>query len=418
MFLKSKIFCIAAIITLTAASAFAGDWPNWHGADRTNKSKETGLLTVWPAGGPKLLWTAEGVGEGYSGVSTAGGAGYTAGSRDKANYVFAYDLATGKRLWERKVGDEWEATGSFSFARTYMGSRGTPAFNQGMVYYLSDKGILAALDAKTGAVKWTVNLHQKYGSEIPDYGYSESPLIIGDRLYVGAFGNKNTVVCLDKKTGNVIWEGGHVGGKGGFSSLVPIENSGIKQLVSFTSDFLFGVNMDNGAVLWTVPFKNRLGLNCTDIIYHDNHVFASSGYKLGSMLVNLRSGGSGKVNAEKVYEVETMDNHHGGVILHNGYLYGASHEKGWFCLDFKTGKQMWNVPGKGSVTFAEGQLYFYDEGGKMSLVKAQHGKFEEVSSFEVPAGGKGAYWAHPVVSNGVLYLRHSDKIYAYDVKRR
>ncbi|MDR3012501.1 MAG: PQQ-like beta-propeller repeat protein [Chitinispirillales bacterium] len=415
---KPKLYNFAAIvIAIVATAAFAGDWPNFHGPDRTNKSRETGLLTSWPQGGPTLLWSASGAGAGYSGVSVADGVIYTAGSKSSANYVFAYDL-TGKPLWERRVGAEWEASGSFSFARAYQGSRGTPTVSGGMVYYLSDRGNLVALDAKTGAERWSVDVHRRYETTIPVYGYSESPLVIGDRLYVAVFGKKHTVVCFNRNNGNVIWEGGHVGGNGGFSSLVPIESAGVKQLVSFTADFLFGVSVENGSVLWTVPVRNSHGLNCTDIIYHDGHVFASSGYGFGSMLVKLSAGAGGRVTAEQVYKTDLMDNHHGGIVFHNGHVYGGSHRRGWFCLDFRTGRQMWNAPGKGSIVFAENMLYLYDEEGKMSLVKAQPGSFETVSSFEVPSGGRGAYWAHPAISNGVLYLRHADKIFAYDIKRR
>jgi outer membrane protein assembly factor BamB len=405
----------ASIATAIAAtSAFSADWPAFHGSDRSNKSKESGLLKEWPKGGPKLLWTAKGLGEGYSGVTVAGGFVYTAGNRDKGSFVFAFDLG-GKLVWEKRAGASvYEAKDAF--ARPYQGSRGTPVVDGGVVYYLSDAGFLSALDAKTGAEKWSVSLRERFNAEMPKFGYSESPLIIGDRLYVAPYGAKATVVCLDKKTGSVIWESGRVGGDAGYASFVPAENSGYKQLISFTSEFVYGVSEADGKILWTAPFKSKYEVNCTDIAYQDGHVFAASG-GLGSALVKLSAKGGG-VAAEMVYETKAMDNQHGGVIIHNGYVYGSGHDQGpgWFCLDFKTGKQMWNAPGKGSVTFADGMLYFYDEKGKMSLVRAQSDKFAEAGSFEVPSGGKGANWAHPVVSGGVLYLRHADNLYAYNIK--
>jgi outer membrane protein assembly factor BamB len=417
MKIRTKVFRVVSVfVCVLCTSAFSLDWPSFHGSDRTNKSKETGLLKKWPDKGPKLLWTASGLGTGYSGVSVSGGMIYTAGSKDKANTVFAFNPA-GKLVWEKKAGKAWEA--SAAFARAYHGTRSTPAIDGGAAYYLSDAGLLVALDAKTGAEKWSVDLHKKYEAQMPMFGYSESPLIEGDRLYVAPYGKNVTAVCLDKNTGKVIWESPVVQGTGGYASFVIAENSGFRQLISFTSHHVYSLDSKTGKLLWTVPFNNRTNNNCTDIIYHDGYVFASTGYGVGSILIKL-SARDGGVAAQKVYDTKLMDNHHGGVILHNGYLYGSGHEsKGWFCLDFKTGRQMWNhTRGKGSVTFAEGMLYFYDEEGTMSLVKAQPDKFEVVSTFKVPSGGRGAYWAHPVVSHGVLYLRHADNLYAYDIKSR
>ena len=425
MMISARFFRVTAVlICVMYTCAVSSDWPAFHGLDRTNKSKETGLLKKWPDDGPALLWTASGLGLGYSGVSASHGIVYTAGVVDKVNYVFAFDN-NGKLLWRKEAGNSWE--GKSAFARGFEGSRSTPTVSGGMVYYLSDMGKLTAFDAKTGAPKWSLDIREKYEGHIARYAYSESPLIDGDKLYVAAYG-KAGALCLDKKTGKVIWESERLpGGAGeqgdtyaGYTSFVLVNDNGFRQLMSYTADYVYGMNSANGKLLWKVPFANpRHRDNCTDVIYHDGHVFASSGYGHGSMLVKLNKTESG-VSAKEVYRTKLMDNHHGGLIFHNGYIYGSGHEsKGWFCLDFKTGKQMWNTPGKGSITFAEGMLYLYDENsGAVSLVKAQHEKYELVSAFQVPPGGKGAHWAHPVVSNGVLYLRHADKLYAYNIKSK
>ncbi|MCL2183094.1 MAG: PQQ-binding-like beta-propeller repeat protein [Chitinispirillia bacterium] len=422
---------MAAIIVSMAAvtAAFASDWPNWHGPDRTNKSKETGLLKQWPAGGPKLLWTADGLGAGYSGVSVSGGVVYSAGVKEsvsdtvnkpKVNYVFAFDLG-GKLLWEVEAGPAWEA--QRAFARAYQGSRSTPTVDGGMVFYLSDTGLLLALDAKSGERMWTLNLREKYDATIPEYGYSESPLIAGDRLYAAAYGKKAGVVCLNKKTGSVIWESAPKAasakrGDPGYASFIMANNSGYKQLISFSADYVYGMDSETGKFLWTAGIKNNRDNNCTDAVYHDGHVFATSGYGRGSILVKLEQNGS-EVTAKKVYDLKLLDNQHGGVILHDGHIYGSGHDNpGWFCLDFKTSKQKWKTPGKGSLTFAEGMLYLYDETGTMTLAKASPESYAAVSSFKVPEGGKGSYWAHPVISHGVLYLRHANNLYAYGIKAK
>ncbi len=171
-----------------------------------------------------------------------------------------------------------------------------------------------------------------------------------------------------------------------------------------------------GKLLWKVDYKNRQGLNVTDVIVNNEYVFISSGYGKGSMLLKLKVSGE-EIIPETVWHSELMDNHHGGVILHNGYLYGSgSNSRGWFCLDFLTGKQIWKTPqGKGSLTYADGMLYMLEERGTMRLASATPDKFELSGEFKMPEGGKGMYWAHPVVCGGHLYIRHADKLYAYDI---
>lgn len=112
-----------------------------------------------------------------------------------------------------------------------------------------------------------------------------------------------------------------------------------------------------------------------------------------------------------------MDNHHGDIILHEGYLYGSGYAaRGWFCLDFMTGNQMWKARGKSSMLYADNMLYCLEEKGTMRLVRATPDAYEEISSFKVPRGGEGMHWAHPVVYNERLYICHADKLFAYDVR--
>jgi outer membrane protein assembly factor BamB len=223
------------------------------------------------------------------------------------------------------------------------------------------------------------------------------------------------MACLEKRNGKLIWANTGVPGSVGFNSPVLAESGGYRQILSMSSSCVYGADMKSGKVLWSVAHENKRSNNITDPIHHDGHVFASSGYGKGSILLKLK--GSGKeIVPETVWRSEILDNHHGGVILHDGNLYGAGHESGgWFCLDFLTGKPMWNVRGKGSLVYADGMLYCLEERGTMKLVKAAPKKYELVSSFKVPRGGKGLFWAHPVVCGGRLYVRHADKLFAYDI---
>ena len=226
------------------------------------------------------------------------------------------------------------------------------------------------------------------------------------------------MVCLNKKDGKLIWANKEIPGTAGFSSPILAEFSGYLQIINFSSNCVYGVDTKTGNLLWSVEYENQRSLNCTDAIFHHGYVLASSGYGKGSILIKLSASGE-KIIPETVWHTTLMDNHHGGVILLDGYLYGSgSNSRGWFCLDFMTGKQMWNTRGKGSLIYADKMFYFLEERGTMKLVKATPEKYDVVSSFEVPEGGKGMHWAHPVVCGRRLYVRHTDKLFAFDIKSK
>jgi outer membrane protein assembly factor BamB len=174
---------------------------------------------------------------------------------------------------------------------------------------------------------------------------------------------------------------------------------------------------EKGQLLWQFEFGNKRENSCTDVIVSDGLVYASTGYGGGCILLRPKPKDDGKFSVESVWKSELLDNHHGGVLLLNGHLYGAGHEaRGWFCLDFKTGKQLWQAPGKGSLTYADGRLYCLDEKGTIWLLKATAEKWDPSGSFRLPRGGKGLYWSHPVVCGGRLYVRHSEQLFAYDIR--
>lgn len=414
--IRNSVLCIC-FLTLSVSISIAqttNEWPSFHGSDRTNKSAETGLLKEWQPNGPELLWTVSGLGNGYSSISVGGGLLYTAGKYDNQTYLFCYDLA-GKPVWQKPNGKSWSTT--LSWAASYTGSRSTPTYDNGIVYHLSESGRLTAFEAKTGKEKWSREMTQDFDAEIPEYGYSESVLIDANNLYVKPAGKKGFQVCLDKRTGGTIWVNTDIPGTMGYNSMVINEYGGQRQIVGASSNCFYGVNTNTGVLLWKVDFVNQRELNLTDAICFNEYVFLTSGYGKGSMLVKLTPSGKGFVT-QTIWKSDLMDNHHGGVILHDGYLYGSgSNSRGWFCLDFLTGKQIWKTEGKGSVTFADGMLYILDERGTMRLVRATPGKYEKSGEFKVPRGGESMYWAHPVVCGGRLYIRHADKLYAYNISK-
>jgi len=416
MFSCSSLICLCALLLLTTCSAEQQtlcEWSSFHGPDRTNKSTGTGLLSEWPEEGPPLLWSTPGLGEGFSTVSFGGGFIYTAGVNENQSYVFCFDL-DGKLIWKSPNGNLWSTR--MSHASSYTGPRSTPTYDDGLLYHLGDMGRLAAFDAISGKEIWYKDLMEEFDAGTLEYGYAESVLTDGDRLYVRPAGRKGFLVCLDKNNGEVIWVNNEIPGVEGYTSAIKMDFGGYRQILGSSSDCYYGVDSETGKLLWKVDFVNQQGLNITDPVIYNDHVFISSGYGKGSRMIRLKSV-DGEIIPETVWETELMDNHHGGVILHEGFLYGSgSSARGWFCLDFSTGDLVWNDPiGKGSITYADGMLYLLDERGSIRLVRATPERFEVSGEFRVPEGGRGMYWAHPVVCGGRLYIRHADMLFAYDI---
>lgn len=399
--------------------ASAGDqtsWPCFHGPRRDNLSMDTGLLQAWPEGGPKRLWTASGIGFGYSSVAVVGDRIFTAGMIERQTYVTALDLV-GRQVWQRLNGRSWQASKRQTWAVPYAGARGTPTVDGDTVFHLSELGRLAAFDSRTGEERWNVELLKTFDAERPEYGYSESVLIHGDMLFCCPAGAAGYIAALDKKTGRTVWVNTDVKDAVGNGSCVIAHMDGIEQVVTMSANRVLSFDPRNGRLLWQFEFGNKRENSCTDVIVSDGRVYASSGYGAGSILLRPERQGDGTFSVTLVWRSDLLDNHHGGVVLRDGHLYGAGHEaRGWFCLDFRTGGKRWQTPGKGSLTYADDRLYCLDERGTMSLVKATSEKWDQISSFRPPRGGKGLFWAHPVVCRGRLYVRHAEQLCAYDIR--
>jgi outer membrane protein assembly factor BamB len=398
---------------LPAAETDAPCWPMFHGPTGNNHSPETGLLKKWPSGGPKMLWMAEKLGFGYSGVTIAHDLVYTAGNIDERTAITAMDL-DGKIRWRNM---DCEA-----FVGHMLGTRATPTINGERLYHKSPLGDVICLNAKTGEQFWKMNILDEFNSENIEWAISESLLIDGDHVICSPGGPETAIVALDKMTGETVWKSATADGDlASYSSPILVEYEGLRIILNMTAKALIGVNADTGKLLFRFPHKTLHDANVCSPIFHDGQVFISSGYgTTGSAMVKLTVKGD-DVTAEKVWLSKDLDNHHGGVILVDGYLYGASdrfsHQK-WICLDWKTGEMMYAEKGvgKGSATYAEGMLYTLSEMHDVGLVKATPDGHEVISEFEIPDLGKSTTRAHPVICGGRLYIRHNEYLYVYDVK--
>ncbi len=410
MKLRSGLVLLALIVSV-AAAADAADWPVFHGPDGSNKSPDTGLLKEWPEGGPQLIWQTDGLGEGYASVSVARGMVYTSGNKDDRTIITALDM-DGKVAWQAANGEAW--------TKDVPGTRGTPSLDGDRLYHESPTGNVIAMNAKTGKEIWSLDILKEFEGENIQWALSESLILDGDRLICCPFGKKASIVALDKTTGKVVWAAESTDDKAGYGTPALVEHGGIRMVLTMNQRAIVGVNADTGKLLFRFPHETKYDVNALLPIFHQGQVFVSSGYGAGSRMIKLTVKGK-SVSAEQVWENKELDNHHGGVILHEGYLYGTNFRGQWMCLDWKTGKVQWTEKGigKGSVTFADGLLYGFNERENdrtVGLIKPSPEGYEQLSAFQIPEGGKGNSWAHPVVIGGRLYLRHGDLLFVYNVK--
>jgi outer membrane protein assembly factor BamB len=406
------LILIGSLILTNAAYPADQDsfWPQFHGPNRDNISTEKGLLKKWPDNGPDLLWTTKDLGHGYSSISIADGMIYTAGSIEKDTVIIALNME-GKILWQVKNGKAW--TGD------HPGTRGTPTIDGDRLFHQSPHGNLICLDAKTGDRIWEFNIIEKFKSKIPRWALSESLLIDGNHLICCPGGPQTCIVALNKENGSVIWKAPSTGERAGYASPTLVEYKGLRIIIKLTSKGMIGVNADTGELLWHIKHESYADENVLMPVFHNGEVFIST-LKTGSVKwkVNVKNG---KVSLEEIWRTEEIDNHHGGVILLNGNLYGTSTFRNrnlLVCLDWKTGrnKYMDKGVGKVSLTYADGMLYTLSIDGVMGLVRPTPEGHKLVSSFEIPKGGKGKSWAHPVVCGPRLYIRHGEFLYAYRLR--
>ncbi len=423
----SAVLLGLAGLGLAPAALDADAWPQWRGPARDGRSAETGLLETWPEGGPPLAWQASGLGVGFSSIAVADGRIYSLGDFEDKQYALALSATDGAELWRAPVGPAWDDGMG--------GPRSTPTVDGDRLYIMNTEGDVVSLEAATGKEIWRRSLTADFGSHMmqamgtTDWKYSESPLVDGDRVIVSPGVTDAAMVALDKTTGETIWQAGigRLGSAGAYgaaySSVVISHGGGIKHYVQFIGRGVIGIEAETGEFLWGYnPVANDIA-NITTPLVWDDYVFASSGYGTGAALIHLKPGEEGGLEAEEVYflEADTFQNHHGGLILHDGHIYtGTGHNKGFpLAIQASDGAVLWGPErndgtGSAAITYADGRIYFRYQNGVMVLVEATPEGYREHGSFEIP-DVEAPSWSHPVISGGKLYLREQDHLYCYDV---
>lgn len=392
---------LALVVVCLAAVAPAADSPQFRGPERNGVFPEAGLMDTWPEGGPRLLWIADGLGESFASISVVGERIYTTGKFGRRGSVIALD-GDGNRIWATEYGEVHDGNG-------YPGTRTTPTFDAGMLYIMSSLGKAVALDAATGEVRWARDLP----SRDITWGISESPLVVDDSVIFTPGGRAGTLMALDKTTGETRWAMTELLERSAYCSPRLFDDGERRQIVTLTERHLIGVDPENGDLLWKVAHPGRYDIHAVSPVFHESLIYVSDGYRQGGKMFELAANGRG---VELRWTEGELDIHHGGAVLVDGIIYGAASNGTWYALDAESGEVLASRRrlGKGSVVYADGRLYGYVESGDALLVDPDPESFTVVGEFEVEHG-RGQHWAHPVISDGVLYIRHGDVLMAYDI---
>jgi outer membrane protein assembly factor BamB len=409
--------CACGAILLSLA-AHAGDWPQWRGPQRNGISSETGLLKEWPKQGPRLVWQAKDIGDGYAAPSVVGNRIYILSNRGLDNeFVAALSTQDGKQVWATTLGK----VGNPNQMPSFPTARSTPTVDGAVLYALGSDGDLACLETASGKIRWRKSLRADFGGHPGQWAYSESPLVDGNTLVVTPGGAQATLVALNKQTGETIWKSAVPGGDdAAYASVIVVEAGGHKQYVQFLARGLVGVDAKTGQFLWRYDATGKGNTNIPSPVASRGYIYSSQSRGPGA-LVRLTAAGQG-VAAEQVYLERGLPNGGGGSVVIGATHYGTGDE-GLVAADWVTGKVIWQNAGTGggAILHAENRLYIHGENGEVILAEVTPEAYREEGRFMPPDRPKRTRaamekaWAYPVLANGRLYIRELDSLWCYDV---
>ncbi len=402
--MMKKIFLIIGIIAV-CLNLTAQDIAQWRGTNRDGIYKETGLMKKWPQPGPKMIWHFDGLGEGYSSAAVTSTAVYTTGMINGTGYVFALDH-NGKLLWKKDYGKEWN--------ESHTGARSTPLVVRDKLYIMSAYGKLTCMNTSNGQTIWSVDFMDQYDARNLTWGITENLVHDGNILYCTPGGRDANVVALDRNTGKIIWKSKGSGERSGYNSPVIVNLPSRKLLVTMMERSIHGFDASNGTLLWKHAHINEYSVHPNVPVYIDGYLYCTIGYGVGGVMLKLSPDGT---KVSEVWKNAKHDPKIGGFVVLNGKIYGAGdYNRNFFCLDWKTGKIIYQVNqlAPSNVIANDGLLYVYAERGTVNLVEPAESSINIISSFKVPLGS-GPHWAHLVINNKRLYVRHGNSMMVYDI---
>lgn len=418
--ISAKRLVAALLLSVCGAVLYADDWPQWRGPNRDGISQEKGLLKQWPQAGPKLVWQVDRLGDGYSTPSVAKGGLYVMANQGLDDeFVKALDAKDGKEIWSTRLGK----VGNPQQKPSYPAARSTPTVDGELLFALGSDGDLACLQTRDGKLRWHKHLREEFSGKPGTWAYSESPLIDGDRLVCTPGGSVATMVALDKKSGDVIWQAAlSQSDDAAYSSPIVFEAAGTRQYVQLLQKGLVGVDAKTGKLLWRYAKPiSRFDANIPTPVAADGYVYVASA-GTGGGAVELKKAGTGAFEPEEAYFSAKLPTAIGGAVKIGDFLYGTT-AQAMLCLEFATGKVRWQERGLGaaSLCYADDHFYLHGENGDVALVQASPDAYREKGRFTPPnqpeqRTSMGKAWAYPVVANGRLYIRDANMLWAFDVK--
>jgi len=405
LILMRKIVFII-IICMVSFGTFGQEPTKWRGPDANGIYPDQGLLKQWPEDGPELLWIFDQMGEGFSSPAIAGGYIYIPSMMDKTGYMFKLTME-GQLVWSVEYGPE--------FFESYPGSRASATVVGERLYFLSGRGKLVCMQTRDGSILWSKHLVNDLNGVLNRYGFNETVVVDGDKLYCTPGGDAQSVVALNRFSGELLWRADGMHDKAAYCTPLLIQLPARKLLVTHTESYILGIDSDDGTLLWTFHWPNRRLEHQNTPLFFEGSLFCFSGYGKGAVMLSLNADGS---SVQEKWISEAFDNRMGGAVLIDGYIYGCGHtNRHWQCLDWETGKQMYMSAEltMGVVIAADGLLYCYDERGELALVKPNPLNFEIISRTAV-TNGTGQQWAHPVMHNGILYISRGTSLMAYQMR--
>jgi len=385
----------------------------WRGANRDGIYPDKNLLETWPEAGPKLLWMTEGIGHGYSSPVISGGTLFINGEIDSISHIFAFGQ-NGQLLWKTPNGREFFGEG---YSASFPGARSAPTVYNDLIYVCSGLGRIACLEAASGKERWAVDMIRDLGGKGNYFGYSESLLV--DEKYVYCFpgGTETNMAALDKNTGRTVWTSKALGDGVSFCSPIMIRLPERNVLVTLSHEYLMGLDARNGELLWSLKEDSvKLeGDYCNTPVYSDGFIYNVSGIEKGTGAYKLQLSPDGK-SIQKIWSNAKVKNAMGGLVKIDDHIFCATDDKKLKCVDLKSGMVVDSLSNmRGSLISADDHLYCYNDNGRVNLIKLTGTKMEVVSQFKIDKGTK-EHFSHPVIANGVLYVRHGNALMAYGIK--
>lgn len=398
---------ILILLLLSAFSASMQAQPNqFRGSERNGIYPDTGLLDRWPENGPELLAVLEGIGDGYSSPSINEEGVFIAGMIDSIGYIFHFDHQA-KLKWKFRYGKE--------YTFKYTGARGTPTLEEDRLYYSGSYGDAFCLIMQSGEVIWKRNIFDAYEGATSKWGYTESPLLYKNLLILTPGGPDHSVVALNKLSGELEWALDLDTSKNTYNSPVLINHGGEDYILLNTTKLILVIQPETGEVKFSHPIKHSRDMNAISPLYEEGAIFYTTGYGLGSVRLKFNEITGGM---DTLYLNRDLDCRLSGLISYEGLVFGTSdRKKQWVGVDLESGQTLFTSRDvkPGSFLLADDKFFIFTEMGEVVLAVPDKEGFSVVSRFPLPVQSAMYAFAHPVLHDGILYIRYREHLWLYKV---